>query len=74
MLVGKTFSSSYSLEVHYNVHSGDKQYACQMFGKKFANKGKIRDHERTHTGEKPYQCEFCGSTFWYYLKIIFVFV
>lgn len=62
-LCGKVLGSRASLDVHMQIHSGEKPHVCAECGKAFRMSGTLSIHMRTHTGEKPFACNECGKTF-----------
>ncbi len=52
-----------SLQVHMNIHTGNKPFACKLCDKSFAGRTGLRSHMFSHTGEKKYKCELCSKAF-----------
>ena len=59
----KSFSQSWNLKRHQDIHTGGKSYKCSTCGKSFLRQEYLNNHQRIHTGEKPYQCQTCGKSF-----------
>ncbi|XP_068203442.1 gastrula zinc finger protein XlCGF57.1-like isoform X2 [Palaemon carinicauda] len=60
---GKHFARKDNLQMHYKVHTGEKDFMCKICKKKFAHKSSLTVHHRLHTGEKNYECDICGWKF-----------
>ncbi|WAR11965.1 ZN227-like protein [Mya arenaria] len=64
----KGFFHAEKLQVHLQIHSGQRPFVCTVCGRKvcgkgFAQNGNLKDHMKVHTGEKPHACELCGKDF-----------
>ncbi|XP_053907724.1 zinc finger protein 653 [Cuculus canorus] len=57
---GKSFSLAAHLRRHMVIHSGVRDFSCEVCGKAFKRKNHLEVHRRTHTGETPLQCQLCG--------------
>lgn len=64
-ICNKTFTKKYNLDVHYRIHTGEKNYPCSVCGKKFRYKSSVTSHYKIHTGEKNHECAFCKKRFTY---------
>ncbi|KAK3596662.1 hypothetical protein CHS0354_006216 [Potamilus streckersoni] len=62
-LCSKGFFYAEKLQVHLQIHSGQRPYVCTVCGKKSKKIGDMYRHLRIHTGEKPYECQVCGKGF-----------
>ncbi|XP_052815985.1 zinc finger protein 45-like [Mya arenaria] len=59
----KGFFHAEKLQVHLQIHSGQRPFVCTVCGRKVKKIGDMYRHLRTHTGEKPYKCQVCGKGF-----------
>lgn len=59
----KGFFHPEKLQVHLQIHSGQRPFVCTVCGRKVKKIGDMYRHLRTHTGEKPYKCQVCGKGF-----------
>ncbi|KAK3596660.1 hypothetical protein CHS0354_006215 [Potamilus streckersoni] len=62
-LCSKGFFYAEKLQVHLQIHSGQRPYVCTVCGREAKKIGDMYRHLRTHTGEKPYECQVCGKGF-----------
>ena len=61
----KGFAFKKHLEVHENVHTGNKPYECKYCGMKFASDGNMNGHIRqTHKGIKRNTSKYVGAKSW----------
>lgn len=58
-----SFSRYSSLWSHKRLHTGEKNFKCNICGLAFAKAAYLKNHSRIHTGEKPYRCNVCGMQF-----------
>ena len=69
----KGFAFKKHLEVHENVHTGNKPYECKYCGMKFASDGNMNGHIRqTHKGIKRNTSKYVGIftlAFWYHVYL-----
>lgn len=59
----RRFRQKQALEVHKNVHTGNRPYPCRYCEKKFKQPAVRSTHERLHTGQKPFNCGICDKSF-----------
>ena len=45
------------------VHTGRKDFQCEVCEKKFAQKGNFKQHMLTHTKVKAHECDICKKKF-----------
>ncbi|XP_042578471.1 gastrula zinc finger protein XlCGF49.1-like isoform X3 [Cyprinus carpio] len=58
---GKRFKQKYTLQMHMNVHTGERPFKCHECGKRFSRKEGLKSHMNSHTGMKPFICQLCGA-------------
>ncbi|XP_058839309.1 zinc finger protein 791-like isoform X2 [Topomyia yanbarensis] len=59
----KLFNCKQNLQLHVDIHEGNRHFKCQFCEKEFVQKVNCLAHERTHTGERPYVCRVCPAAF-----------
>lgn len=62
-ICGRVFPSAATLDLHQQVHTGERPYTCSHCGKGFAQPNNLRVHLLIHTGERSYRCSLCGKSF-----------
>ena len=45
------------------VHTGKKDFQCEVCQKKFSRKVNLKSHMLTHTKVKPHECDICYKKF-----------
>lgn len=53
----------FSLAKHGTVHSGFKQYSCDICKQRFTRKPHLTAHMLIHSSAKPFTCDVCGFMF-----------
>ncbi|XP_054142514.1 zinc finger protein 397-like [Melozone crissalis] len=59
---GKSFTQSFRLLTHLQVHTGQRRWECRECGKRYRHSSHLY-HQRVHTTERPYTCLECGKSF-----------
>merc|ERR1711862_574502 len=61
----KSFRENYYLKSHMKIHTGTKDFKCEVEGcdKAYRTKKELRSHNMRHTGEKSEVCSYCGKSF-----------
>jgi KRAB domain-containing zinc finger protein len=63
----KAYAHPMGLDFHINsVHTGKRNFLCDLCGLGFLSKSCLRSHRRRHepkTDERPFQCEYCEKAF-----------
>lgn len=60
---GKTYSERAPLDVHMNIHRGEKIFECDTCGRHFSGSSHLSRHVLIHTGVKKFKCIACGKRF-----------
>ena len=61
---GKRYDTKYKLINHEIIHSGEKNFICELCDKSFFLPIHLKNHiQRTHGTEKTFQCKSCGKKF-----------
>ena len=50
---GKQFCSIYHVRHHKSIHSGEKQFQCNIFRKRFSQKANLKAHLVLHLNRVP---------------------
>lgn len=62
-ICGRVYPSAAILDLHQQVHRGERPYTCSHCGKGFEKPNNLRVHLLIHTGERRYRCSLCGKSF-----------
>lgn len=57
------FTKRHTLQNHEKIHTGEKNFICDICGKSFVVKSTLNYHLLTHTDEKNHVCSICGKGF-----------
>ena len=58
---GKMFYLESHMRKHVTVHTGERNYMCDLCGKEFRNSEALCNHKNhVHFGRFPYRCKKCG--------------
>lgn len=49
--------------MHYLVHTGERNYACNLCDKRFTRLNHLQAHQSVHQTEKQFTCEWCGKSY-----------
>uniref|UniRef100_A0AAY5KWW5 C2H2-type domain-containing protein n=1 Tax=Esox lucius TaxID=8010 RepID=A0AAY5KWW5_ESOLU len=60
---GKPFKLKTQLDIHMNMHTGNRPYQCTDCEASFKTPSALSSHKTIHTGEKPFSCPQCGKRF-----------
>ena len=47
------------LKTHRRIHSGEKNYKCDICTKSLSSDQGLKRHIKIHTGQKPFECPNC---------------
>jgi uncharacterized Zn-finger protein len=65
-ICGKVFCSKFTLKRHYQTHSGNYKYNCELCGLGFVAKCYLDTHVGAkHTAVKLFTCDICERSFGY---------
>ena len=57
------FISTETLRCHLKLHSGKRDFVCQVCAKSFTRPRSLQDHMISHSNEKLQQCHICLKAF-----------
>lgn len=60
-VLGRSNNMSSNPSSRKQIHTGEKDYHCEICNIYFAQVGQLTTHIRTHTGIKPFKCQICKT-------------
>ena len=63
-LCGKGYTTLASLQIHMNIHTGQRPFVCDICGSTFSQSGHLQRHLKSHSGVKSMKCDICGKSFY----------
>ncbi|KAG7298318.1 hypothetical protein JYU34_017918 [Plutella xylostella] len=62
-ICNEKFGSKYILKMHYDRHTGHKEFKCDVCGKDFLRKCQLVQHYWAHREDKRFECKLCDKKF-----------
>jgi len=62
-LFHKAFPTSFTLEIHFRVHTGERPFQFGVCKQRFKSKNEVTRHSKVHSDGRPFSCLFCEKSF-----------
>uniref|UniRef100_A0A1B0CX91 Putative c2h2-type zn-finger protein n=1 Tax=Lutzomyia longipalpis TaxID=7200 RepID=A0A1B0CX91_LUTLO len=58
-----SFSKTYAMARHMNLHKEEKKFCCNICGRGFDDAAKLDHHMKIHTDDRNIKCDICGKSY-----------